>query len=94
MQKKTFVNENKLRSKALNTIKLANGEEINRSVIRAELNVITLRNLTKQYQTLYRTICDPENINNQLYKRIIDDDFSVQRFRAGFISNIRRHWLF
>jgi hypothetical protein len=97
--KKTFVDENKLRSKGLNSIKLANGEEIitenfeeiNRNVIRAELNVIVLRNLIKQFQTLYRTIRDPEQVKDQKYRRAMDEDFNVQRFRAEFFLTSGEH---
>jgi hypothetical protein len=81
----------------LKRIRLANGEaiipenleEINKSVIKTELNVITLRNMIEQYQTFYRTICDPENVNNQKYTKIMEVDYSIQRFRAGLISNIK-----
>jgi hypothetical protein len=93
----TFVSENKLRSKALNSIKLPNGEEIitenfeeiNSKVIRAELNVITLRNLIAQYQTLYRTFSGPEVEEDRTFREIIDDDLSVKRYRAALLSNIR-----
>jgi hypothetical protein len=76
---------------------LANGEEIvtenfekiNKNVVKAEINVITLRNLIEQYQVLYRTIFNSNNVTNEKFKAIMDDDYSVKRFRAGLISNIR-----
>jgi hypothetical protein len=70
--KKTFGSEGKLRNKELNSIRLANGEEIatdnfeeiNSQVIKAEVNVITLRNLVERYQILYRSICAPEEFKD------------------------------
>jgi hypothetical protein len=86
-----------MRTRALHSMKLANGEEIatenyeeiNRNVIKAEINVITLRNMIEQYQVLYRTIFNLYGINNEKFRRIMDDDYSVNRFRASLISNIR-----
>jgi hypothetical protein len=54
--KLAFADENKMRNRALNAVKPANGkeieteifEEINRNVIKAEINVIILRNLIEQ----------------------------------------------
>jgi hypothetical protein len=55
-------------------------KKLNKNVIKTELNVITLRNMIEQYQTFYRTICDPENVNNRKYTKIMEDDYSIQRF--------------
>jgi hypothetical protein len=95
--KTIFVDENKMRNRALNTMKLVNGEEIvaenfeeiNRNVVKAEINVITFRNMIEQYQVLYRTIFDPYGINNEKFNKIMDEDYSVNRFIAGLTSNIR-----
>jgi hypothetical protein len=61
--KLTFADENKMRNHALNAVKLANGEEIvtenfeeMKNVIKAEINVIILRNLIEQCQVLYITL--------------------------------------
>jgi hypothetical protein len=55
-----MIDENKLRNKANNVIRFANGEEIrtetaaelNSNIIRAEMKAVVLRSLTEQYQTL------------------------------------------
>jgi hypothetical protein len=73
--KETFIDENKMRNRALNAMKLANGEEIvkenfeeiNKNIIKAEVDVITLRNMIKQYQVLYRTIFDPGNVKSEKF---------------------------
>jgi hypothetical protein len=84
-------------NQALDIMRLANGEEIvtenfeeiNKNVVKANINVITLRNMIEQYQVLYRTIFDSYGINNEKFRRIIDDDYSLNRFRTGLISNIK-----
>jgi hypothetical protein len=99
--KATFVDENKLRNRTLNTIKLSNGEEIvtedfeeiNRNVIRSEINIITLRNMLVLYQVLFRTIADPKNIYNAKYQEIMQNDDNVGRFRAELISYIREAFI-
>jgi hypothetical protein len=85
--KKIFIDENKMRNQALNAMKLANGEEIvtknfeeiNKNVVKAEVDIITLRNMIEQYQILYRTSFDPENVKSEKFKAILDDDYNVKR---------------
>jgi hypothetical protein len=85
--KKIFIDKNKMRNRALNAMKLANGEEIvtknfgeiNKNVVKAEVDVITLRNMIEQSQVLYRTIFDPENVKSEKFRAILDNDYNAKR---------------
>jgi hypothetical protein len=61
--RRTINNEDKLRNKALNSIKLSNSEEmatenyeeINSKVIKSKINIIILKNILERYQLLFNT---------------------------------------
>jgi hypothetical protein len=77
MQRRLVLTENDMLKELLNKAKMKeeiiteNFEDINRNVIRTELNVIILRYLHDQYQTLYRTIYNPEQVKGEKYRSVM-----------------------
>jgi hypothetical protein len=71
-KRRTLIDENKLRNKASNLVRLQNGEEIetdnaqelNSKVIKAEMSALMLRGVVENYQTLFSSFScsDDENI--------------------------------
>jgi hypothetical protein len=91
--RQTLISEPKARAKALNTIKLSNGEEIitenyeemNKIVIKAEMDIIILRNVVENYQSFARSF--EKHDDDELPK--YGPDSCVDAFRAAWASNIR-----
>jgi hypothetical protein len=91
--KQTLISESKSRAKALNTIKLSNGEEIvtenyeemNKQVIKAEMNIIVMRNVVENYQSLARSFTKHDD--DELPEYEIDP--CICRHRSAWASNIR-----
>jgi hypothetical protein len=90
-KRRTLIDENKLRNKARNLVRLQNGEEIetdnaqelNSKVIRAELSAIILRGVVENYQTLFGSFST--NVENAEE----DNMDRVRSFRANLAANLR-----
>jgi hypothetical protein len=90
-RKKTLIDENKMRNKARNLVRLQNGEEIetdnaqelNSKVIEAEMNALVLRSTIEGYQTLSGSFK-----TNVVSEEVVDMD-RVDRFRANLAAKLR-----
>jgi hypothetical protein len=100
--RRTIPDENKLRNKAINVIRLSNGKEIrteniteiNTNVIKAEMSAISIRAVIENYKMLYRSIFEVEfgfkygHEKNPKPEIVWDDEKVIDRHRANWAENV------